>query len=73
MSKLSTEEKFIDVSDYGRTIAVACAQKLKHTKVTAIHITLLFAVCGLRLDCCVLHFEELLYSSWIFFNLKINY
>lgn len=47
MSKLSAEEKFIDVSDYGRAIAIACAQKLKHTKVTAIHITLLFAVCGL--------------------------
>ncbi len=54
MSKLSTEEKFIDVSDYGRTIAVACAQKLKHTKVTAIHITLLFAVCGLIAVYCIL-------------------
>jgi len=55
MSKLSAEEKFIDVSDYGRTIAVACAQKLKHTKVTAIHITLLFAVCGLIAVYCILN------------------
>jgi phosphatidylglycerophosphate synthase len=47
MSKLSVQEKFIDVSDYGRIIAIACAQKLKQTKVTPIHITCLFAVCGL--------------------------
>jgi phosphatidylglycerophosphate synthase len=55
MSKLSAEQKFIDVSDYGRTIAIACAQKLKHTKVTAIHITLLFAVCGLLAVYCILN------------------
>jgi phosphatidylglycerophosphate synthase len=54
MSKLSEEEKFIDVSDYGRTIAIACAQKFKHTKVTPIHITLLFAVCGLIAVYCIL-------------------
>ena len=54
MSKLSAEEKFIDVSDYGRTIAIACAQKLKYTKVTPIHITLLFAVCGLIAVYCIL-------------------
>lgn len=55
MSKLPAEEKFIDVSDYGRTIAIACARKLKDTKVTAIHITLLFAVCGLTAVYCILN------------------
>lgn len=47
MSKLSAKEKFIDVSDYGRVLAIFFAQKLKHTIVTPIHITLLFGICGL--------------------------
>ena len=42
MSKLTVENKFIDVSDYGRPIANIIAEQLKFTKVTAIHLTLLF-------------------------------
>jgi phosphatidylglycerophosphate synthase len=47
MSKLSKENKFIDVSDYGRPIAKICAQWLKETAVTPIHVTLIFGVCGI--------------------------
>lgn len=47
MSKLSAEDKFIDVSDYGRPIAVVIANNLKNTTATPVHITLLFGVCGL--------------------------
>jgi len=47
MSKLGVENKFIDVSDYGRPVANIIAEALKNTRVTAIHITLLFGVSGI--------------------------
>jgi len=47
LSKLSTDEKFIDFSDYGRPIAVTAANYLKKTPATPVQITLLFGVCGL--------------------------
>ena len=47
MSKLGVENKFIDVSDYGRPIAKMIAETLKETRVTAIHVTLLFGVSGI--------------------------
>lgn len=47
MSKLAAEDKFLDLSDYGRPFAKIVANKLKETKVTPIHITLLFGICGL--------------------------
>lgn len=53
MSKLSSEKKFFDLSDYGRTIAMACAESLKTTCVTPIHITFLFGICGLFAVFCI--------------------
>ena len=47
MSKLTRENKFIDVSDYGRPAARIIAEQLKQTKVTAIHVTLLFGLSGI--------------------------
>lgn len=47
MSKLTLENKFIDVSDYGRPAARIIVQQLKTTKVTAVHITLLFGLSGI--------------------------
>ncbi len=47
MSKLTSENRFIDLSDYGRPAANFIAEHLKATAVTAIHITLLFGVSGL--------------------------
>lgn len=47
MSKLAAKDKFLDLSDYGRPFAKIAANKLKKTKVTPIHITLLFGICGL--------------------------
>ncbi len=55
MSKLSADNKFIDVSDYGRYIAVTLAKRLKHTKITPIHITLIFGICGLFAVYCILN------------------
>ena len=47
MSKLGVANKFVDVSDYGRPAAKLIATALKNTRVTAIHITLLFGVSGI--------------------------
>lgn len=47
MPKLLEEEKFLDVSDYGRRPAIYLAEFIKNTSVTPIHITILFGVCGL--------------------------
>jgi phosphatidylglycerophosphate synthase len=47
MSKLPKEHKFIDLSDYGRPIARLIANALKHTKFTAIHVTIGFIISGL--------------------------
>ena len=47
MSKLLKEDKFFDISDYGRPIAIIWAQLLKNTSITPIHVTFLFGICGL--------------------------
>ena len=47
MSKLAAEDKFVDLSDYGRPIGKWFANQLKNTRFTPIHITLLFGVSGL--------------------------
>ncbi|MDZ7756729.1 CDP-alcohol phosphatidyltransferase family protein [Rhodohalobacter sp.] len=55
MSKLSAEEKFIDLSDYGRPAASAIAGGFSKTSVTPVHVTLMFGVCGL-------------FASWLIFQ-----
>ncbi|PKD43998.1 CDP-alcohol phosphatidyltransferase family protein [Rhodohalobacter barkolensis] len=47
MSKLSAEEKFIDLSDYGRPIAIKIAQTFSNTSITPVHVTLMFGISGL--------------------------
>ncbi len=47
MSKLSSEDKFLDLSDYGRSLGSFFAKQLVPTRYTPIHVTLLFGVCGL--------------------------
>jgi phosphatidylglycerophosphate synthase len=60
MSKLAAEEKFFDFSDYGRPIAKLFVNQLKFTRVTPIHVTLLFGICGLIAIYCIL-------KGWYFF------
>ena len=55
MSKLSKENKFIDVSDYGRPMATFCANILKNTSATPVQVTLVFGVCGLIAVYCILN------------------
>lgn len=46
MSKLSPENKFLDLSDYGRWPAKLFAKALVKTPFTPIHVTFLFAIAG---------------------------
>jgi phosphatidylglycerophosphate synthase len=55
MSKLAAQDKFIDLSDYGRTLGRLFAQLLTNTRFTPIHVTLLFGVCGLLAIYCILN------------------
>lgn len=68
MSKLTIENKFIDVSDYGRPIAKIIAEQLKDTKFTAIHLTLLFGLSGLLAIYCMT--AEYYWAAGFFLILK---
>ncbi|TRX16411.1 CDP-alcohol phosphatidyltransferase family protein [Flavobacterium franklandianum] len=54
MSKLAAEDKFLDLSDYGRPIGKWFANQLKNTRFTPIHVTLLFGVSGLIAICFII-------------------
>jgi phosphatidylserine synthase len=54
MSKLAAVDKFVDLSDYGRPIGKWFANRLKNTRFTPIHVTLLFGISGLTAFYCIL-------------------
>ena len=54
MSKLAAQDKFFDLSDYGRPMATLLANQLKNTRFTPIHVTLLFGISGLIAIYCIL-------------------
>ena len=54
MSKLAEKDKFLDLSDYGRTFGKFLASQLKNTSFTPIHVTLLFGLTGLLAIFCIL-------------------
>lgn len=47
MSKLANEDKFLDLSDYGRNFGRFLALQLQNTRFTPIHVTLLFGITGI--------------------------
>ena len=55
MSKLNTSDKFLDLSDYGRSFGRFFALQLKETRFTPIHVTLLFGFSGLLAIYCILN------------------
>lgn len=55
MSKLAAQDKFLDLSDYGRRFGRIFALQLKNTRFTPIHVTLLFGICGLIAMYCILY------------------
>lgn len=68
MSKLPTQYKFIDLSDYGRVAARRIAQGLKNTSVTPIQVTSWFIVSGVLAIVCIL--QEHYYAAAFFLILK---
>jgi len=55
MSKLNALDKFLDLSDYGRSFGRFFALQLKETRFTPIHVTLLFGISGLFAIYCILN------------------
>lgn len=55
MSKLPKENQFLDLSDYGRPVAVFIAKSLKDTSFTPVHVTLAFVASGFLAIICILH------------------
>ena len=53
MSKLAAQDKFLDLSDYGRPFGKVLANSLKNTFFTPIHVTLLFGISGLIALYCI--------------------
>jgi phosphatidylserine synthase len=54
MSKLAAQDKFLDLSDYGRPFGRFLANQLKNSSATPIHVTLLFGISGLIAMYCIL-------------------
>lgn len=54
MSKLSKKDKFLDLSDYGRTAGRAFANSLINTRFNSVDVTLLFGVVGMLAIYCIL-------------------
>lgn len=68
MSKLAAQDKFLDLSDYGRPLAKVFANRLKNTRFTPIHVTLLFGISGLIAIWCIL--QNHYYFAGFFIILK---
>jgi phosphatidylglycerophosphate synthase len=68
MSKLAAQDKFYDLSDYGRPFGRFFAKKLQNTRFTPIDVTLLFGISGLVAIYCIL--ENYFYLAGLFIILK---
>lgn len=55
MSKLAAQDKFLDLSDYGRSFGKLLAISLKNTRFTPIHVTFLFGISGLIAIYCIVN------------------
>jgi phosphatidylserine synthase len=72
MSKLAAQDKFLDLSDYGRPFGKFLANQLKNTRFTPIHVTLLFGVSGLIAIYCILQGSYYLASFFIILKSGID-
>jgi phosphatidylserine synthase len=72
MSKLAAQDKFLDLSDYGRPFGKFLANKLKNTRFTPIHVTLLFGLSGLIAIYCILQNHYFLASFFIILKSGID-
>lgn len=65
MSKLPSQHKFFDLSDYGRGIAIRIATVLKDTSVTPVDVTWWFVVSGILAIACMLYQQPLLAAFFL--------
>jgi hypothetical protein len=72
MSKLNASDKFLDLSDYGRSFGRFLANQLKETRFTPIHVTLLFGITGLIAIYCILHHYYISASFFILLKSGID-
>ena len=72
MSKLNTSDKFLDLSDYGRSFGRFFAIQLKETRFTPIHVTLLFGISGLLAIYCILNQHYLAAAFFIILKSGID-
>lgn len=68
MSKLPSDKKFIDVSDYGRPFARAFVSQVEHTKLTPVQVTYLFGLSGIFAIYAILN--EYYFAAGFFLILK---
>lgn len=72
MSKLAAEDKFLDLSDYGRFFGRFLANQLKNTSFTAIHVTIVFGITGLIAIYCIITNHFLLAAFFIILKSGID-
>jgi phosphatidylserine synthase len=72
MSKLAAQDKFLDLSDYGRSFGRFFALQLKDSRFTPIHVTLLFGLSGLIAIYCILEHHYLLAAFFILLKSGID-
>jgi hypothetical protein len=72
MSKLAAQDKFLDLSDYGRSFGRFFALQLKDSRFTPIHVTLLFGLTGLIAIYCILAHHYLLAGFFILLKSGID-
>jgi len=68
MSKLPKANKFLDLSDYGRPVAIVIANALKKTSFTPIHVTIGFIFSGLIACYCILQGHYWLAAFFLIFK-----
>lgn len=68
MSKLPKENRFIDLSDYGRPVAKLIANSLKNTAVTPVHVTIGFIISGLIAIYCIIQSYYWLAAFFLIFK-----
>jgi phosphatidylglycerophosphate synthase len=72
MSKLAAQDKFLDLSDYGRSFGRFFAYQLKDSRFTPIHVTLLFGFSGLIAIYCILEHHYWLAAFFIMLKSGID-
>jgi len=72
MSKLAAQDKFLDLSDYGRPFGKLLANQLKNTRFTPVHVTLLFGISGLVASYCILNHHYLFAGFFIVLKSAID-